>query len=62
MPGFVNRSYFGGHVLKMLQRNILWFVGIRPVRSTAHGMVEGVSATKRHKWLTAVEGMGRKTR
>jgi putative NADPH-quinone reductase len=62
MPGFVYRWYFGAHALKMLRRNILQFVGVRPVRSTIHGSVEGVSDAKRRKWLAQMEEMGRKAR
>jgi putative NADPH-quinone reductase len=62
MPGFVYRWYFGAHALKMLRRNILQFLGIRPVRSTIHGMVEGVSEAKRRKWLEEMEELGRKAR
>jgi putative NADPH-quinone reductase len=62
MPGFVYRWYFGAHALKMLRRNILQFVGIRPVRSTIHGTVEVVSDAKRRKWLAEMEEMGRKAR
>lgn len=62
MPGFVYRWFFGAHALKMLKRNILQFVGIRPVRSTIFGMAEGVSEAKRRKWLDQMEEMGRKGR
>ena len=44
MPAFVYRWYFGGHSLKSLERNILRFVGIRPVRESLIGMVEGSDA------------------
>jgi hypothetical protein len=46
----------------MLRRNILQFVGIRPVRSTILGTVEGVSDVKRRKWLDEMEEMGRNAR
>jgi NAD(P)H dehydrogenase (quinone) len=62
MPGFVYRLYFGAYALKMLRRNILQFVGIRPVRSTIHGMVEGDSDAKRRNWPAEMEEMGRKAR
>jgi putative NADPH-quinone reductase len=62
MPGFVYRWSFGAHALKMLRRNILQFVGIRPVRSTILGTVEGVSDVKRRKWLDEMEEMGRNAR
>jgi putative NADPH-quinone reductase len=46
MPVFVYRWYFGAHSLKLLQRNILRFVGIEPVRSTLVGRVESLSSAQ----------------
>ena len=60
MPGFVYRWWFGAHALKMLKRNILHFMGVRPVRSTIYGFIEGVSAERRRQWLDDVEAMGRR--
>ena len=60
MPGFVYRWYFGAFALRMLKRNILQFVGVSPVRSTIHGMIEAVSQEKRQSWLAEAETMGRK--
>lgn len=57
MPSFVYRFFYGAHALKMLKRNILHFIGVRPVRSTIIGSVEN-SADKRHAWLRQVEEMG----
>jgi NAD(P)H dehydrogenase (quinone) len=37
MPGFIYRWWFGAHAVKMLKRNILGFVGARPIRSTIYG-------------------------
>ena len=51
MPAFVYRWWFGAHSLKSLERNILKFVGIRPVRETLFGMVENASEAKRRRWL-----------
>lgn len=41
MPALVYRWYFRAHSLKSLERNILAFCGIAPVRATLIGMVEG---------------------
>jgi putative NADPH-quinone reductase len=60
MPGFVYRWWFGAHALKMLKRNILHFMGVRPVRSTVYGYVEGAGAGRRRQWLADVEAMGRR--
>ncbi len=58
MPAFVYRWYFGAHSLKSLERNILKFVGIKPIRETLIGMVEGKQET-RARWLTKMEALGR---
>jgi putative NADPH-quinone reductase len=59
MPGFVYRWWFGAHALKMLKRNILRFMGVRPIRATIYGYVEGVGAERRRQWLQDVERLGR---
>lgn len=59
MPGFVYRWYFGAHSLKSLERNILAFVGVKPVRSTVIGMVEG-SASRRRAALQRIGRLGQK--
>jgi len=58
MPGIFYRWYYRAHSLKSLERNILAFMGIAPVRSTVVGMVEGVSANVRRKWLLRISGYG----
>jgi len=62
MPGFIYRWYFGAFALRMLKRSILGFVGIAPIRSTIHGMIEAVSQEKRLSWLADAEAMGRSGR
>ncbi len=51
VPAFFYRWYFGTHGLKGLERNILGFVGIGPIRESLFGMIEGASDAKRRKWL-----------
>ena len=58
MPAPVYRWYFGAHGLKNLERNILGFVGVKPIRSTLIGMVEGMSQEKRQRWLGNVKALG----
>jgi NAD(P)H dehydrogenase (quinone) len=62
MPGFIYRWYFGAFALRMLKRNILGFVGVSPIRSTIHGMIEAVTQEKRQSWPADAEAMGRKGR
>ena len=58
MPAAVYRWFFGAHGLKNLRRNVLSFVGIRPIRSTLLGLVESVSAKRRSRWLANLEKLG----
>ena len=59
MPGLVYRWWYGAHALLALKRNILEFMGVSPVKSTLFGMIEAVSADRRHEWLREVEALGR---
>ncbi len=51
MPAIFYRWYFRAHSLKSLERNILGFVGIKPIRASIVGSVEAMSAGKREAWL-----------
>jgi NAD(P)H dehydrogenase (quinone) len=59
MPGWFYSWYYGAHALKLLRRNILNFIGIKPVRATIHGMIEAVGSEKRGEWLRQAEALGR---
>ncbi len=59
MPALIYRWYYGAHALKMLKRNILGFIGVAPIRATLHGLIEGVSAERRRRWLGEAERLGR---
>jgi NAD(P)H dehydrogenase (quinone) len=58
MPGFIYRWYFVAFALRMLKRNILGFVGVSPIRSTIHGMIESATPETRQSWLADAEAMG----
>jgi putative NADPH-quinone reductase len=58
MPALVYRWYFGAHSLKSLERNILGFVGIKPVRETLIGAVETCGSAQRRKWLDKLTALG----
>ncbi len=62
MPAFVYRWYFRAHSLKSLERNILKFCGIKPVRETLFGLVEAASEEKRGRWLEIMNDLGRRMR
>lgn len=59
MPALVYRWYFRAHSLKSLERNILKFVGIKPIRETLFGMVAAGDDAKRKAWLEKMEALGR---
>ena len=46
---------------KPLKRNILQFIGIKPVRSTIYGMIEAAGDERRKTWWHEVELLGRAT-
>jgi len=59
MPAPVYRWYFGAHSLKSLERNILKFSGVRPVRETLFGLVESAGRSRRRRWIETMERLGR---
>jgi putative NADPH-quinone reductase len=58
MPALVYRWYFGAHSLKSLERNILKFVGIKPIRESLVGMVGAKGDAGRKRWLAKMEALG----
>lgn len=62
MPALFYRWYFREHSLKTLQRNILGFCGIRPIRASIVGMVEATGVQRRGVWLARIQEMGRRGR
>ena len=58
MPAPFYRLWYLGHGVAGMRRNILNFVGIRPVRETLLGMVEGASDAKRNQWLKKMRELG----
>lgn len=57
MPALFYRLVYGAHSVKSLKRNILRFVGIKPVKSSLIGNVEG-SADGRAEWLGTMKKLG----
>jgi putative NADPH-quinone reductase len=58
MPALLYRLYFRAHGIRVLERNILRFSGIRPVRSTLFGLVEARSDQARQRWLDRMARLG----
>ena len=59
MPAFFYRWYFRAHGVNVLERSILGLAGIRPIKESFIGTVEGSSAG-REKWLVKMRALGRK--
>lgn len=60
MPALVYRWYFFAHGLRGMERNILAFVGIAPIRESLFGMVGTVGAAQRAQWLEEMAAHGRR--
>lgn len=59
MPAIIYRWYFRAHSLKSLERNILGFCGISPIRETLIGAVDSLDSARRGKWLGRLHSLGR---
>lgn len=62
MPAFAFRLIYLSHSLKSLERNILKFCGIGPIRESLVGGVDNLSDTRRQAWLRELAVHGEKAR
>ncbi|HTJ24670.1 MAG TPA: NAD(P)H-dependent oxidoreductase [Candidatus Limnocylindria bacterium] len=62
MPALFYRWYFGAHGVKNLERNVLRFSGIAPVRTTFFGGVDTASDGTRARWIARMHELGRTAR
>jgi len=62
MPAFVYRWYFRAHSLKSLERNILGFSGVSPIKASLFGSIEARSDATRQKWLAKMRALGGRAR
>lgn len=60
MPSLLYRFWYLSHGVAGLRRNILGFAGIRPVRQSFIGLVEGASEARRARWLARMVDLGRR--
>jgi putative NADPH-quinone reductase len=60
MPAVVYRWYFRAHSVKSLERNILGFVGVSPVRETLVGMVDKLDQQAVDTWRSKLRQLGAK--
>ena len=58
MPASFYRFWYLGHGVAGMRRNILNFVGIRPVRETLFGLA-GSSQKSRAGWIDRMRSLGR---
>lgn len=58
MPALLYRWYFRAHSVKSLERNVLGFVGIAPVRETLIGVVDKLGDEGVKKWSDKLRRMG----
>jgi putative NADPH-quinone reductase len=62
MPGFFYEVFYRAHAIRALERNVLGFVGIHPVRRTVVGAVEAKSGKGRAEALATMHRLGRSAR
>lgn len=58
MPALIYRCYFRAHGVRGLERSVLRFSGMAPVRETLFGIVDAVSTPKRQAWLDRIRRYG----
>lgn len=60
MPAFFYLWWYGAHGVRNLERNVLGFVGISPVKRTLFGMIGDARGDKAAKRLEVVRELGRR--
>jgi putative NADPH-quinone reductase len=58
MPAMLYRWLFGAHGVRVLERSILWWSGISPVRTSYIGSIGELSDQGRRRWLVRAAGWG----
>jgi putative NADPH-quinone reductase len=59
MPVMVYRWVYLSHSLRSLERNVLKFAGIGPVRETLFGMADETGERTRNRWISRMSALGR---
>ena len=60
MPAVIYRWFFLAHSIRSLERNVLNFVGIKPVKETLIGMAGNMDAKSFQKWIGKLQHLGNK--
>lgn len=55
MPAFLYRWYFWSHSLSSLKRNILKFIGIKPINEV---LIGSIKTTDHQRWLRKIKRLG----
>jgi putative NADPH-quinone reductase len=58
MPATIYRYFYRAHSLKSLERNILGFIGIAPIRETLVGMTGKLDEAGAQRWFRKLEKLG----
>lgn len=62
MPAWIYRWFYCAHGVKALERNILAFCGISPVKTSLIGSIENLTEAQRLEWLNSAQQCGAKGR
>jgi putative NADPH-quinone reductase len=62
MPALIYRWYFRAHGVRGVERSILRFAGMKPVRETLLGTVQAASEARRRDWLDRIKDQGKQLR
>jgi putative NADPH-quinone reductase len=62
MPSLLYRWLFRAHGVKTLERSILWWSGIGPIRTKLIGSIGDLGAHRRQQWLDRVRNWGARGR
>jgi len=62
MPALVYRWYFQAHGVHGLERSVLRFAGVKPVREKLLGMVQVADEARRRRWLDWIKDQGKQLR
>jgi hypothetical protein len=62
MPAFFYRFWYFSHGVAGVRRNILNFVGIKPVRETFFGLIASGGGAKYTKWIGQMRQLGQRAR
>jgi len=58
MPAVIYRWFYGAHSLRSLERNVLKFCGIKPVRTTLFGLVDKAGDGRAERWFAKMAKLG----